>query len=157
MGIVQGVNNTIFLVSVLDGKPVTLDHLGLAKALKLNSFTLIFPNINLSRETVFDKDYRFYISFFCGVEVPPGVFTTDKRISMNHFLPKYQSLAMIIRENIFSCGDTHILFADLKLMYKLVTPKICFSLPYMIICKMLAALSQTTCLMVCSLLQSLSI
>lgn len=85
---------------------------------------------------------KLYLTIFCGVEeIPLHFYSTDRGISLHHFTPLYQTLALIIRANVFPTqhGNKVMTFVELKLMYKLASDRIDFNLAYMIILKMISA------------------
>lgn len=139
MEVRSGTNDVTFITSVVNGKPLLIDHIELGKALKLTPKLLNLANIDISKDFVFDKmELKLYLSVLCGLEVPNNLFTTDVGVCYEHFTQVFQILALIIRGNIFpnTSGDKLMTFAEIKLMYKLASHKITFNLPYMILMQM---------------------
>lgn len=135
----HGLQNVMFVTSVVNGKFFALDHIELTKALKMNLKTLQLANIDITKEFVFNRlEMKLYLSVLCGVEVPPTLELTEKGISYEYFTPLFQNLALILRANFFQnySADKLMSFPEIKLMYRLASKKVTFSLPYMILTHM---------------------
>lgn len=140
MEVRRGAHDVIFITSVVNSKPLLLDHIDLGKALKLTLKLLNLANVDISKEFIFDKmEHKLYLSVLCGLQIPHTLFSTDIGICYEHFTQAFQTLALIIRGNIFPniSGDKLMTFAEVKLMYKLASHKVTFNLPYMILMHMI--------------------
>ncbi|KAL8106996.1 hypothetical protein AgCh_023703 [Apium graveolens] len=130
----------VFLTTMVNKKPIMLDHEVLESALKLSTSQLKLANVDISKDFVFNKnEFRLYRYILCEHEVPPDMFVEDRGISFELFSPIFQTLALIIRGNIYPITSNNklVLFAETKLMYKLAGHKVHFNLAYLILLQMI--------------------
>lgn len=85
-------NDVVFLTSVVNEKPILLDHIELGKALKLSQKSLKLANIDLEKEFVFNKmELKLFLSVFCGYEVSHDFCVENKGISLSILLQIFKT------------------------------------------------------------------
>ncbi|KAL1826633.1 hypothetical protein ACET3Z_005045 [Daucus carota] len=115
---------------------IHVDVITVCKALKIDLDIFPQPCINIYDTFKFEKDeFEKFLKLFCGCELPIGLSVENCWISFKHLLPVYQQIAMIIRANVLPkpANDQYFDFADLKVMYQMVTNTVEFSIAYVII------------------------
>ncbi|KAL8119605.1 hypothetical protein AgCh_016926 [Apium graveolens] len=140
MEVKHGDKNLSYLTTMINKKPILLDHEELGKALKLSTSHLKFANVDIAKDFVFNKnEQRLFLSVLCGHEVPCDLINEDIGVSYEPFAPIFQTLSLIIRSNIYpNTQDNKLVhFAEMKLMYKLAGHKVHFNVAYMILLQMI--------------------
>ncbi|KAL8135603.1 hypothetical protein AgCh_010292 [Apium graveolens] len=140
MQVRHGDGDMVFLTTMVNKKPSMLDHEVLGTSLKLSTSQLKLANIDISKDFIFNKnELRLYLSVMCGHKVLPDICVKDGKILFEHFTPVFQTLALIIRSNIYpNISDNKLVsFAEAKLMYKLAGHKVHFNLSNMILLQMI--------------------
>ena len=135
-------NGIIEIDTLVHDRHIHVDVNVLCKALRIDPNAFPQPCINVYESFKFNKDeFEKFLKMFCGSEVPPSLCEQNCGISFNHFLPKYQQLAYIIRANILPkpLMDKYFDFVDLKIMYQMVTNTVEFNIIYVIILHMFLA------------------
>lgn len=151
MGVQNVVIGVQYITSMINGRPIFLDHMLLGKALKFHLLAIGQTPLDISKIFVFNfEEKRLSLSVFYGDDVPNTVFESTNGRNYEHFIPLFENLAQIIKANYFPSSNTGKLmsFVELKLMYKLVSQRIDFNLAYMILPKMILQQNMGLCLMV---------
>ena len=102
MQVRHGDGDMVFLTTMVNKKHIMLDHEVLGTSLKFSTSQLKLANIDISKDFIFNKnELRLYLSVMCGHEVLLDICVEDGKISFEHFTPVFQTLALIIRSNIY--------------------------------------------------------
>ncbi|KAK1393870.1 hypothetical protein POM88_012926 [Heracleum sosnowskyi] len=135
-------DGVFYFSSFVNGKNVYIDHYILNKSLRLGNRPSDLPCINIYEKFVFNqKEFEMFLGLFCDEDVPLGLCAKNCGISFRHFTPKYQKLAIILRENILPKPkhDRFFDFVDIKVMFQLVSNYVEFNINYVLVLNMIYA------------------